>query len=60
MRYLKVIAQDQSGKGQPDTLHFHFYEDEQLQREATQADLHGAEALGHNLFEMCLVQRGRR
>ncbi|KAA0978245.1 hypothetical protein [Pseudomonas sp. ANT_H12B] len=38
MRYLKVIAQDRSGKGSADTVHFQFYEDDRLQREATDAD----------------------
>ncbi|WP_415758730.1 hypothetical protein [Pseudomonas sp. LT1P18] len=38
MRYLKVIAQDRSGQGAADTVHFQFYEDEQLQREATESD----------------------
>ena len=46
MRYLKVIAQDQSGIGQPDALQFRFYEEGQLQREATQADLPGLKRLG--------------
>ncbi|MCU1762631.1 hypothetical protein NTD84_23310 [Pseudomonas sp. 14P_8.1_Bac3] len=39
MRYLKVIAQDRSGQGVADTLQFEFYENGQLQREATAADL---------------------
>ncbi|MHC8356900.1 hypothetical protein ACYZTL_17155 [Pseudomonas sp. LB3P81] len=38
MRYLKVIAQDRSGKGVADTLDFEFYEDDRLQRKATEAD----------------------
>lgn len=38
MRYLKVIAQDRSGNGVADTVHFEFYEDERLQRTATEAD----------------------
>jgi hypothetical protein len=33
MRYLKVIAQDRSGKGAADTVHFEFFEDDQLRRE---------------------------
>lgn len=38
MRCLKVIAQDRSGQGAADTVHFEFYEDDQLQRKATEAD----------------------
>jgi hypothetical protein len=58
MRYLKVIAQDQSGQGQPDTLHVHFYEDEQLQREATQADLHRLKRLGTTYLKCAWYNAG--
>ena len=46
MRYLKVIAQDPSGSGQPDSLHFRFYEGEQLLREATALERQRLKALG--------------
>lgn len=35
---MKVIAQDPSGQGAADTVHFEFYEDDQLQRKATAAE----------------------
>lgn len=38
MRYMKVIAQDRSGQGAPDTVQFEFYQDDQLLREANQTD----------------------
>jgi len=58
MRYLKVIAQDQNADGQPDTLHFCFYEDEQLQREATQADLHRLKRLGSTYLKCAWYNAG--
>ncbi|MGW8463596.1 hypothetical protein [Pseudomonas sp. CLCA07] len=58
MRYLKVIAQDQSGSGRADTLHVHFYEDEQLQREATQADLLGLKRLGTTYLKCAWFNAG--
>ena len=58
MRYLKVIAQDQSANGQPDTLHFRFYEDEQLQREATQADLLGLKRVGTTYLKCAWYNAG--
>ncbi|MHC8403211.1 hypothetical protein ACYZTX_28190 [Pseudomonas sp. MDT1-17] len=39
MRYLKVIAQDRSGQGAAATVDFEFYENDQRQRKATDADL---------------------
>jgi hypothetical protein len=36
-RYLKVIAQDSTGRGQADTVLYRFIEDEDLPREATAA-----------------------
>ena len=39
MRYLKVIAQDRSGQGVPDSVHFEFYQDGRLQRQATPAEV---------------------
>ncbi|WP_223517952.1 hypothetical protein [Pseudomonas sp. GL-B-19] len=59
MRYLKVIAQDQSANGQPDTLHVHFYEDEQLQREATQADLLVLKRLGTTYLKCAWYNAGK-
>lgn len=58
MRYLKIIAQDRSGQGPPDTLHVHFYEDEQLQREATQADLHRLKRLGTTYLKCAWYNAG--
>jgi hypothetical protein len=58
MRYLTVIAQDQSANGQPDTLYFRFYEDEQLQREATQADLHKLKRLGTTYLKCAWCNAG--
>ena len=58
MRYLKVIAQDQSANGQPDTLHFRSYEAEQLQREATQADLLGLKRLGTTYLKCAWYNAG--
>jgi len=58
MRYLKVIAQDQNADGQPDTLHLRFYEDEQLQREATQADLHRLKRLGSTYLKCAWYNAG--
>jgi hypothetical protein len=59
MRYLKVIAQDQCGSGQADTLHVHFYEDEQLQRKATQADLLGLKRLGTTYLKCAWYNVGK-
>ena len=58
MRYLKVIAQDQNADGQPDTLHLRFYEDEQLQREATQTDLHRLKRLGSTYLKCAWYNAG--
>jgi len=46
MRYLKVIAQDRSGKGSADTVHFEFHDADRLQRETTDADRQQLRSLG--------------
>jgi hypothetical protein len=46
MRYLKVVAQDRSGKGAADTVHFKFYENDQLQRATTDADRQRLKSFG--------------
>lgn len=46
MHFLKVIAQDRSGKGSADTVDFQFFEGEQLQREATDADRQQLKSFG--------------
>ncbi|EUB73272.1 hypothetical protein PMI27_003015 [Pseudomonas sp. GM41(2012)] len=58
MRYLKVIAQDRSGKGTADTVHFQFYEDEQLQREATDADRQQLRSLGKTYLKCAWFNEG--
>lgn len=51
MRYLKVIAQDRSGKGVADTLQFEFYEDDRLQRKETEADRQRLKAFGNTYLK---------
>jgi len=58
MRYLKVIAQDRSGKGTADTVHFQFYEDEQLQRETTDADRQQLRSLGKTYLKCAWFNEG--
>ncbi|MHC8369086.1 hypothetical protein ACYZT9_25290 [Pseudomonas sp. ZT5P21] len=58
MRYLKVIAQDRSGKGVADALHFEFYEDDQLQRKATNADLKRLKSFSTNYLKCAWFNRG--
>ena len=45
-RYLKVIAQDLTGQGHADTVLYRFIEDEDLQREATAAELRRLKVFG--------------
>ena len=58
MHYLKVIAQDRSGKGSADTVHFQFYEDEQLQREATSADRQRLKSFGKSYLKCAWFNEG--
>jgi hypothetical protein len=58
MRYLKVIAQDRSGSGQPDSLHFRFYENEQMVREATPAELQRLKSLGATYLKCAWFNAG--
>lgn len=58
MRYLKVIAQDRSGKGSADTVSFQFYEDEQLQREATNADRQRLKSFGKTYLKCAWFNEG--
>ena len=51
MRYLNVIAQDRRGEGKADTLLYRFYEDDQLQREATEADLRRLKVFGKTFLK---------
>jgi hypothetical protein len=59
MRYLKVVAQDVSGKGQADTLHFGFHEDEQLLGEATDADLQRLNHFGKTYLKCAWFNEGQ-
>lgn len=58
MRYLKVVAQDRSGKGVADTLHFEFYEDGRLQRKATEADRQRLKAFGNTYLKCAWFNSG--
>ncbi|MFJ7796439.1 hypothetical protein [Pseudomonas sp. NPDC096950] len=51
MRYLKVVAQDRNGDGKADTLVYRFYEDDQLQREATETDLRRLKVFGKTFLK---------
>lgn len=57
MRYLKVIAQDRSGKGVADTLHFEFFEDGRLQRKATEADINRLKSFSTNYLKCAWFNR---
>jgi len=57
MRYLKVIAQDRSGKGVADTLHFEFFEDGRLQRKATEADINRLKSFRTNYLKCAWFNR---
>ncbi|MGF6205204.1 MULTISPECIES: hypothetical protein [Pseudomonas] len=46
VRYLKVIARDSTGQGHADTVLYQFFEHDQLQRVATNADLRRLKTLG--------------
>jgi len=58
MRYLKVIAQDRSGKGVADTLHFEFYENDQLQRKATETDRQRLKSFGNTYLKCAWFNSG--
>ncbi|MCP1498508.1 hypothetical protein J2Y86_003215 [Pseudomonas migulae] len=58
MRYLKVIAQDRSGQGAADTLQFEFYEDDRLQRKATEADRQRLNAFGNTYLKCAWFNGG--
>jgi hypothetical protein len=58
MRYLKVIAQDVSGKGQADTLDFRFHEDEHVLREATETERHRLKAFGTTYLKCAWFNAG--
>jgi hypothetical protein len=58
MRYLKVIAQDRSGQGVADTLQFEFYEDDRLQRKATEADRQRLNAFGNTYLKCAWFNGG--
>lgn len=56
MRYMKVTAQDRSGL---DTLHYQFYEDDQLLREATAVDHQRLKVFGKTYLK-CAWYNARR
>ena len=60
MRYLKVIAQDPSDSGQPDSLYFRFYEGEQLLREATMLERQQLTTLGTTYLKCAWFNAGDR
>jgi hypothetical protein len=58
MRYLKVIAQDRSGKGSADTVHFEFHETDRLQRETTDADRQRLQSFGKTYLKCAWFNEG--
>lgn len=58
MRYLKVVAQDRSGQGVADTLQFEFYENDRLQRKATEADRQRLNAFGNTYLKCAWFNGG--
>jgi hypothetical protein len=58
MRYLKVIAQDRSGKGSADTVHFEFHEADRLQRETTDADRQRLKSFGKTYLKCAWFNEG--
>ncbi|MFJ2686784.1 hypothetical protein ACIOYV_23980 [Pseudomonas sp. NPDC087342] len=58
MRDLNVIAQDRNGDGKADTLLYRFYEDDQLQREATEADLRRLKVFGKSYLKCAWFNAG--
>jgi hypothetical protein len=58
MRYLKVIAQDRSGEGSADTVHFEFYENDRLQRETTDADRQRLQSFGKTYLKCAWFNEG--
>ncbi|UZE11669.1 hypothetical protein [Pseudomonas sp. B21-053] len=58
MRDLNVIAQDRNGDGKADTLLYRFYEDDQLQREATEADLRRLKVFGKTYLKCAWFNAG--
>ncbi|MDN3219046.1 hypothetical protein [Pseudomonas nunensis] len=58
MRDLNVIAQDRNGDGKADTLLYRFYEDDQLQREATEADLRRLKVFGNTYLKCAWFNAG--
>jgi hypothetical protein len=58
MRYLKVVAQDRSGQGVADTLQFEFYENDRLQRKATEADRQRLSAFGNTYLKCAWFNGG--
>jgi hypothetical protein len=51
MRFLKVVAQDRSENGAADTLRFHFFEDEQWLRDATDDEVLRLKTFGAHYFK---------
>jgi hypothetical protein len=58
MRYMKVIAQDRSGKGVADTLHFEFHEEDRLLRKATAEDRLRLKSFGNTYLKCAWFNRG--
>lgn len=58
MRYLKVVAQDRSGKGMADTLHFEFHEEDRLQHKATAADRQRLRSFGTTYLKCAWFNSG--
>ncbi|KAF2389515.1 hypothetical protein [Pseudomonas frederiksbergensis] len=58
MRDLNVIAQDRNGDGKADTLLYRFYDDDQLQREATEADLRRLKVFGKTFLKCAWFNAG--
>ncbi len=58
MRYMKVIAQERSGQGAPDTVQFEFYQDDRLQRAATTADLQRLKSFGKTYLKCAWYNGG--
>lgn len=58
MRYLKVIAQDRSGKGAADVVHFEFFEDDQLRRKATEPERQQLKSFGKTYLKCAWFNSG--
>ena len=57
-RYLKVIAQNSTGQGQAGTVLYRFIEDEDLQREATAAELRRLKVFGKTYLKCAWFNAG--